>query len=135
MEQWEKEVKHIWNSKSGKWNWAKELSNEDVLFDLESEDDKFMCNFSMLINWETLQDGNLEGTAQARDDLNAQNYVNMEVGLPRGTDGQLQKAVVKKQIVDKDGRPVGIANNNQLLDMQQYEVEYEGGGTEMLAAS
>lgn len=135
MDEWEKAVGHLWDSKSGEWNWAKNVSEEDLMFDLESEDEEFMRNFSMLINPETLVDGDLEGTTRATDDLDAQNYVNMEVGLPRGPDGQLQKAVVKKRIVDENGRPVGIANNNQLLDTRQYEVEYEDGGTEILAAN
>lgn len=48
-------------------------------------------------------------------------YLNMEVGMPRGPDGELQHVKVKKRAVDDEGRPIGVAHNNPLLDSRQYE--------------
>ena len=37
--------------------------------------------------------------------------------------------------MDHEGRPIGVANDNPILDQQQYEVEYEDGETEVLTAN
>ncbi|CAJ1962216.1 unnamed protein product [Cylindrotheca closterium] len=106
-----------------------------IIFDFDDEDDEFMRNFGMLINPETLEDGDFEGTEEAADDLDAQDYTNMEIGLRRGAEGELQRAKVKRRIVDENGRPIGVASSNQLLDTRQYEVEYADDGTEIFAAN
>ena len=46
-------------------------------------------------------------------------YLNMEVDMPRGSDGELQHAKVKRRAVDDEGRPIGVAHNNPLLDSRQ----------------
>mmetsp|Transcript_6492 Transcript_6492/g.15328 ORF Transcript_6492/g.15328 Transcript_6492/m.15328 type:complete len:280 (+) Transcript_6492:692-1531(+) len=90
----------------------------------------------MLIGVENIDgDGTPEGTADATDDLGAQNYTNMEIGLRRGQEGELQHARVKRRRLDEEGNPVGVANSNQLLDTRQYEVEYDDGSTEVLSAN
>ena len=38
-------------------------------------------------------------------------------------------ATVKRRMTDFDGRPIGVANINPLLDSREYEVEYEDGTT------
>lgn len=42
-------------------------------------------------------------------------YINMEIGLPRGDNGELCHAVVKKRAVDMDGRSICVATNNNPL--------------------
>ena len=37
-------------------------------------------------------------------------YVSMEIGIPRGPDGEIENATVKKRALDVDGIPVGKAN-------------------------
>ncbi|CAJ1938463.1 unnamed protein product [Cylindrotheca closterium] len=106
-----------------------------MMFDSDDEDDEFMRNFGILINPETLQDGDFEGTEEAADDLDAQDYTNMEIGLRQGAEGKLQRVKVKRRIVDENGRPIGVASSNQLLDTRQYEVDYADGGTEIFAAN
>ncbi|CAJ1941927.1 unnamed protein product, partial [Cylindrotheca closterium] len=101
---------------------------------LDLEDTEFKCSFNKLIEAEDVDDGMLQGTTET-DDIDAQNYVNMEIGLRRGQEGELQRAVVRRRIVDAEGNPIGVANNNQLLDTRQYEVEYEDGGTEIFSAN
>ncbi|CAJ1929564.1 unnamed protein product [Cylindrotheca closterium] len=117
----------------GDISWGKNEIPPQLMFDLELEDAEFKCSFNKLIEAEDVDDGMLQGTTET-DDINAQNYVNMEIGLRRGQEGELQRAVVRRRIVDAEGNPTGVANNNQLLDTRQYKVEYEDGGTEIFSA-
>jgi hypothetical protein len=43
-------------------------------------------------------------------------YVNMELSLPRGQDNIMEFACVFKRKKGKDGNPIGIANDNPILD-------------------
>ena len=54
------------------------------------------------------------------------NYVNMELALDRHNDGP-EFTSVKKILKDKYGRPIGIAEDNPILDTRMYEVEYADG--------
>ena len=40
-----------------------------------------------------------------------------------------------KQLKDNQGRPIGIASDNPILDTRMYEVEYQDGHTAALAAN
>ena len=40
----------------------------------------------------------------------------MVLGLPRGKDGELSHATVKRSICDEEGRRVGRAHANPMLD-------------------
>ena len=51
-------------------------------------------------------------------------YVNMEVGHPRGEDGKLEHAIVKKRAIDVDGNPIGVPNKNPILESRMNEVKY-----------
>jgi hypothetical protein len=57
----------------------------------------------------------------------------MEVALPRGggDPDDTQFACVTKHLQDKDGRPIGTANNN----MNEYEVEFLDGHKDSLSAN
>ena len=68
---------------------------------------------------------NIEPTLDSFD-----GYLNMELGMPRGEDGEIEHAVVKRRAVDHLGEPIGIANNNPLLDTRQYDIEYLDGTIE-----
>ena len=48
----------------------------------------------------------------------------MENYLDRQGEGP-ESARVAKQLKDKDGRPIGTASKNPILDSRMYEVEYE----------
>ena len=50
----------------------------------------------------------------------------MELALDRHDDGS-EFARVNKRLKDKDGRLIGIAANNPILDTSMYEVEYDDG--------
>ena len=59
----------------------------------------------------------------------------MNLGLTHGPSDELQQAKVKKRIIDDDGKPVGIANKNPLLDLRQQEVEFLDGESEVMTAN
>ena len=49
-------------------------------------------------------------------------YVEMELGLPRGEDGSLMHAIVKRTKLDDDGNPIVTESTNSLVDMRAYEI-------------
>ena len=58
----------------------------------------------------------------------------MELALPR--DGaEVQFGRVAKRLRDKDGLPIGTANDNPILDTRMYEVEFQDGHRASLAAN
>ena len=62
-------------------------------------------------------------------------YMNMEVGMRRGADGGIERAMVKKRAIGPDGSPIGIPNKNPLLDTRKFEVEYRDGTIEVMPAN
>jgi hypothetical protein len=56
-------------------------------------------------------------------------YLRMEITLPRGGGDQedIQFAKVTKRLHNKEGRPIGVAHDNPLLDTQEYEVKFLDG--------
>ena len=42
---------------------------------------------------------------------------------------------MKKRAVDVDGKPIGVANNNPLLDTREYVIEFEDGAEEIVSAN
>ena len=62
-------------------------------------------------------------------------YLNMELGLPRGEDGEIQHATVKRRAVDHLGQPIGIAHSNPIMDTRMYDIEYLGGTIETVTAN
>ncbi len=67
-------------------------------------------------------------------DMYNNTYLNMELALPRGG-GEVEFARVVKRMRDKDGLPIGTANDNPILDSRVYEVEYPDGHRASLAAN
>ena len=58
----------------------------------------------------------------------------MELELDRQGEGS-EFARVTKRLKDKDGRPIGTASKNLILDYQMYEVEYKDGHKVAMAAN
>ena len=56
------------------------------------------------------------------------------MAIDRDEDGTTL-ARVTKRLKDTEGRPIGFANDNQILDTQMYEVEYSNGYKKRLAAN
>ena len=55
-----------------------------------------------------------------------ENYISMELALDRHDDGP-EFARVNNRLKDKDGRPIGIAAENPILDIRMFGVEYYAG--------
>ena len=94
-------------------------------------DDEFAQDMARVIDDENLP--------HAMDDLEQSHevdpYLNMELGLPRGTDGELHHATVKRRRVDDDGNPIGSSHKNPILDSREYDVEFLDGTVEILTAN
>ena len=101
------------------------------IIDINNENDEFIQDFHRIINDPTVVDADDEDVENWKKDP----YLNMELGLPRGDDAGMLHATVKKRAVDVDGKPVGVAHSNPLLDTRKYEVEYIDGMTEILSAN
>ena len=61
-------------------------------------------------------------------------YLGMELALPRDGEGP-EFARVTKRLRDKDGLPIGTADDNPIIDTRLYEVEYLDGHKASLAAN
>ncbi|CAJ1963575.1 unnamed protein product [Cylindrotheca closterium] len=89
MAQWTTDVSKILDARTGDIRLGKDEIPPQLMFDLESEDKEFKCNLDKLIKAKDVDNGTTE-----TEDISAQNYVNMEIGLRRGQEGELQRAVV-----------------------------------------
>ena len=96
---------------------------------LDDEDNDFIEEFNRVISDSSVPD------AEDYSPDTFDGYLSMQIGIPRGSDNELHYAKVKKRAVDEDGRPVGKSSNNPLTDTRQYEVEFEDGSIEVLAAN
>jgi hypothetical protein len=91
---------------------------------------EFLDEYGRTINDPLLQEADQSFTPDAYDDT----YLNMELALPR--DGaEVQFGRVTKRLRDKNGIPIGTANDNPILDTRMYEVEFQDGHRASLAAN
>ena len=87
-----------------------------------AEDDKdFQSEFSKVFDNPGVKEADEEFTPNLYD-----NYVNMELTLYQGGE-RPEFARVKKILKDTNGRQIGVANDNPILDSRMYEVEYRDG--------
>ena len=107
------------NSKPTMERWAK----------LAEDNDDFRDKFNKVFNNEAVPEADDSFTPDTYDQ-----YVNMELALDRGGD-RPEFAKVKKILKDANGRLIGVANDNLILDSRMYEVKYNDGHTSSLAAN
>ena len=93
-------------------------------------DPEFQEEFNKVVSDEILPEADSEFTPDVYNDT----YVNMELALPR-SGGEVEFAKVTKRLRDKDGLPIGTANDNPILDTRVYEVEFPDGYKTSLAAN
>ena len=62
-------------------------------------------------------------------------YINMEVGLPRGIDGELYHATFKRRAINYYRKMLGFETSNQITDKTLYEEDYFDGTVKILAAN
>ena len=103
------------------------------IIDAENEDNEFYEEFTRIID-----DATLPHADDRKDlaDVQADPYVGMELALSRGDEGETKKhAIVKRRLIDQDGKPIGNASANPLFDSRRYEIEYVDGYVEELTAN
>lgn len=132
MSQYEEKLPATFDAQSA------DISNElrDVhpskIIDPDSEDSEFFEDFKRVIDDATLPH------AEDRKDVEvlvSDNYIGMELALSRGGDGATMHASVRKRLHDEEGKPIGNAHTNPLLDSRKYDIEYADGHIEELTAN
>lgn len=113
--------------------------------DLIDTDEEFREEFYKVYQNPAIEDADVK-TARWRDGNQSsapdtvspgimdEEYLRMELALPRDGDGP-SLARVKKRLKDGDGNPIGVANNNPILDTRIFEVEFLDGHTVSMTAN
>ena len=106
------------------------------VIDHENEDQEFFDEFTRTIDDVTLAHAEdvLRDSSQLVE-VGSDQYIGMELALPRGDYGEMIHARVTKRMRDNEGLPIGRASDNPLLDSRKYEVEYADGNVEELTAN
>ena len=115
--------------KSEHYSYDGDKPNPESWSDLLEEDEDFATEFSNIFN-----DINIPEADDFTPEVLEDTYVNMEVALPRDSEGP-EFARVTKRLRDANGIPIGTANDNPLLDTRIYEVEYLDGYKASLSAN
>ena len=68
-------------------------------------------------------------------DTKSNEYINMQLSLPRGHDNEMEFVKVRHRIFDKDNLPIGKPDANPFLDYLQYQGEYLDGTLKMLSTN
>ena len=95
-----------------------------------NHDEDFQVEFDRVFNNDNIPEADDTFTPYTYDD----NYLNMELAITRGNDGP-EYAQVTKRLKDNNGFPIGIANQNPIIDTRMYEVEYQDGYKASLTAN
>ena len=86
----------------------------------DEADPLFKEEFDKVINKDLIPEADQlqhhEGTPEIYD-----GYINMEIGLPPGIEGELLHARVKRRVIDNNGQPVGVESLNPITDTCLYE--------------
>ena len=62
-------------------------------------------------------------------------YLNVEIGLPYGPEGDRLRGHVKRRACDDNNQPIGTSNDNPILDTRAYVVDFIDGGQQVLTAN
>ena len=62
-------------------------------------------------------------------------YINMEIILTKGNDGEPYHATVKRCAIEDDGKPLSVETSNPITDTRLYELDYIDGTVKILAAN
>ena len=136
MDDYERCLRRVFEA--GSADISPQLQNIDTrkIIDPEDEDPDFYVEFTRVINDAALahaDDNDRKETLHAK--VGTDNYIGMELALPRHDDGGMLHAHVTKRMKDEEGRPIGRAADNPLLDSRLYEVEFVDGHVEALTAN
>ncbi len=96
----------------------------------EDNDENFAKEFGEVVSDSKIPEADEDFTPDTFNDI----YLNKEVALADGADEAKFRRVVKR-LRNAEGRRIGIANENPLLDTREYTVEFRDGHTESLSAN
>ena len=105
------------------WNWLS-IDEHDIKFDEE---------FKKVISENCLPEANDNNAVRTPDMFDL--YINMDVRLTRGNDGELYHATFEWRVIDDDGKPLGLGTSNPITDKIIYEVEHTDGMIKTLASN
>ncbi len=118
--------------KTGEFPTIGDKPNPQDWADLTKDDLDFREEF-----FQVYQDPNLkdeEAGLEPSPGIADEQFLRMELALPREGDSSML-ARVRKRMKDKDGKAVGIAHSNPILDTRVFEVEYMDGYTVSMTAN
>ena len=94
-------------------------------------DPDFNAEFNRIVSDDAIKEADKEFTPEVFDDT----YLNMELALLRSDGSEPASARVKKRLKDANGLPIGISNENPILNSRVYEVEYQDGHKASMTAN
>ena len=95
------------------------------------DDLDFLDEFHNVVSNPEVPEADQQFTLDVFDDR----YLNMELALPHGDEATPQYAKVTKRLRDTNGIPISTADNNPILDMRMYKVEFMDGTKQSLLAN
>jgi hypothetical protein len=123
MSQYDEKLRVLFEAQSA--DASQELRDVDTSKDPDNKDPAFFEEFTRIIDDATLPHADELGNVEVVSD----NYVGMEISLARGGEGELVHATVRRRLSnDEEGKPIGYAHANPLLDSRRYKIEYVDGG-------
>ena len=96
-----------------------------------ADDQEYSDELAAAINDPTVRDADDSFTPDTYDDT----YLSMELTLPQRNNGEPLTGRVVKRFRDANGIPIGLANENPMMDTRLYEVEFSDGSKQALAAN
>ena len=93
-------------------------------------DPDFMEEFHGVISHNKMKEADETFTPDVYD-----TYLNMELAIAQGDSLEPRLARGTKRLKDANGLPIGLANENPILDTRMYEVQYLDGEKALLAAN
>ncbi|KAI2502896.1 Reverse transcriptase (RNA-dependent DNA polymerase) [Fragilaria crotonensis] len=133
MIQYDERLQRIFETQSADLTRTLRDIHPSYVIDPEDEDAAFFDEFTRVIDDARLKHADENTTHDT--EVTSDPYVGMEMALSRDADGALVHATVRRRVRDEDGKPVGIAHTNPLLDSRKYEVHYLDGQIEELTAN
>jgi hypothetical protein len=96
----------------------------------DDNDENFAMTFGEVISDAKISEADEDFTPDTFNDT----YLDKEIALASGAN-EVQFGRVTKRLRDADGRPIGTANDNPLLDTREYAVEFRDGHVESVSAN
>ena len=93
-------------------------------------DDDFQNEFNRVVDDPDIVHGD-----SITSDVGQEQYLNMELAIPSGPDSAPKYGKVVKRLRGEDGKPIGKAHSNPMLDTRKYQVELVDGTTLEMTAN